>query len=582
MSSSKPLRWRLLLLLLLVLVVCRPARAQVVAIDTLTGTPSAPFPFDKPFPLKYPIPATLKATKVYLFKAGPDGCVENIYNEACRARNLNEWTLPELNARLAKVKDADRKTSIQQQIDAVKKNFATTVDPVWLSVTKQNGGDVYIGMPALEPNTGYKIYIFANPAKVDGIEDVLTSLKAKDIPKATAAYTKISKSYERRFQNPQKCQKCGALTFDVPEFEDFQNSYDADLAPLWDNVVTERATLDQKKKGLKFKPLTHDFDPKSDEIVKVLLGYDQLCSFCKDTIPQYQLLIKYKTDIVSCFVNLPNLGSEKVLQGYSDLAGFQSALIDKKIKPDAQAQNLTKTLMQLMAVKALIRYDRLMYVPDETKLKPFETFIDEVIAVYTDNLATLTAYQTDIAKQEDVVKKAETSLNTAVGKLFAVPINNVNSDTYTYSFDTRAGYYIKADFGFMVYGNPWNYAAFKGFLPYLGFHVNLRPMNTDIPFSQIPNKNLWSYLSLNAGVLVGSLAEQGKRDGLIGATSVYTGLGVNFSHEFRLTFGSVWFRQDDPNPLISKKSVGATPYVGLSMDLRLKDIYSSFKKLFEP
>ncbi|SEN06658.1 hypothetical protein SAMN05192574_102347 [Mucilaginibacter gossypiicola] len=570
-----------LLLPVVLLFVCLNASAQsaqVISIDSLSGKPSAGFPFDSPFELKYSLSGGVKASSAILFSVSSQGCLGNVLSQDCR-ESILKTQIDALKKKIAEEQDPLEKKKLKKLLA---QQLSSTIS-VPLKINKQNGADVYVDMPALSPNRSYRVFIFANPVKVEGLEAILKKMDT-DAVGAEADFNKLAVTYNTVIQvNPSKpCAGCQTITFQIGPFAAFQQDYTNKWKAPWTALVAERAALDKLKARFAGTAPSKTYDQKYDKIIKDFLAYAQECIKCDVKAPQYELLSKTKVDIPSVLINLHSSLLPTVYTGETDLALLNATVPNPDQAPEVTLQNLTNTILELQAIVALTDYFKYKYAYTNTDLAAFELFIKGAITDNEANLTALKAYQKAIADETAKVKKMEAAFTALTVPFFNQPVNNVGSNTWTYSFDTRATYMIRSDFGFMVYGNPWNNPGLKGFLPYVGFHVNLRPMNTDIPFSQIPDKDIFSYLSLNAGAVIGSLAQAGERDGLIGGTSIYTGLGVNFSHEVRLTFGGVWYRKYDPNPLINRKTAGVTPYLGLSIDFRLKDIYNGFKKIFEP
>ncbi|MDB5144540.1 MAG: hypothetical protein JWQ66_3253 [Mucilaginibacter sp.] len=563
------------------LFVCLNASGQsapVISIDSLSGKPSAGFPFDSPFELKYSVSGGVKVSSAILFSVSNQGCLGNILSQDCRESILKPQ-IDALKARIAAEQDHDEKKKLKIQLA---KQLSSTIS-VPLTINKQNGADVYIDMPALSPNRSYRVFIFANPVKVEGLEDILKKMDANPTG-AEADFNQLAVNYKTAIlvNSSKPCAGCQTITFQIGSFAAFQQDYNNKWKSPWAALVAERATLANLKTKFTGTKPSLAYDTKYDKIIKDFLAYAQECIKCDVKAPQYELLSKTKVDIPSVLINLHSSLLQTVYTGETDLALLNATVPNPDQAPEVTLQNLTNTILELQAIVSLTDYFKYKYSYTHANLAAFEAFIKGAVTDNEANLTALKAYQKAITDEAAKVKKMETAFTALTVPFFNQPVNNVGSNTWTYNFDTRATYMIRADFGFMAYGNPWNNPGLKGFLPYVGFHVNLRPMNTDIPFSQIPDKDILSYLSLNAGAVIGSLAQAGERDGLVGGTSIYTGLGVNFSHEVRLTFGGVWYRKYDPNPLINRKTAGATPYIGLSIDLRLKDIYNGFKKIFEP
>ena len=169
----------------------------------------------------------------------------------------------------------------------------------------------------------------------------------------------------------------------------------------------------------------------------------------------------------------------------------------------------------------------------------------------------------------------------------------LNGDTYVPVFETRTKMSITPDLGVITTRigndgrNPYS------FVPYLGFHINLRPINRDVPFWSYKHKPL-HYFSLLAGVSMVSLDNGPKQS--VGADSVrsffgktsgtlVTGLGVRLGNVVRLTAGRVWYfhyLQNEQFPEIyNRRRLKSWPFVGISLDLAIKDLLNGISDAFK-
>src|SRR5690606_18623140 len=121
--------------------------------------------------------------------------------------------------------------------------------------------------------------------------------------------------------------------------------------------------------------------------------------------------------------------------------------------------------------------------------------------------------------------------------------------------------------------------GFNGLTPYLGFQIEFRYFDKNIPFKLIPNKTIWHRLSFNTGITLASLKKDGQREDFFKDKSLLMGLGFRLTNALRLTGGTILFNREDPNPLIDNKQLGVTPFVGLSIDLSLKQLLNDMSSL---
>ncbi len=138
-------------------------------------------------------------------------------------------------------------------------------------------------------------------------------------------------------------------------------------------------------------------------------------------------------------------------------------------------------------------------------------------------------------------------------------------------YQTRAGWYISADVG-------------VGFAPdiddtfsYIGTNIYFRPVNKRAPLRGL---DFWRRFSMMVGITEKSLARDGQFEGLIGTSPVLVAGGMRLNDHIRLSAGAVVFRDTDPNPLIDDTSLAWTPYVSLSIDWNLRNLFSNFGGAF--
>jgi hypothetical protein len=145
---------------------------------------------------------------------------------------------------------------------------------------------------------------------------------------------------------------------------------------------------------------------------------------------------------------------------------------------------------------------------------------------------------------------------------------------------TSAGLRIIADGGLIFTGFQ---TGFNTVTPYVGINIAMRPMDSDIPFQElIKNRNIRWYqrFTANLGLTLSSIAKQNYRTNLFGNDNVMIGLGYKLSHVFNVNFGGLIYQNVDPNPLLDKKTIGVAPYVGISLNLKIKDALGDIAKVF--
>lgn len=166
-------------------------------------------------------------------------------------------------------------------------------------------------------------------------------------------------------------------------------------------------------------------------------------------------------------------------------------------------------------------------------------------------------------------------------------------NTYTYNFSTRNSLSIAPDFGLVTtrIGNDGNNPY--SFVPYLGFHVNIRPLNRDVPFRSY-KKTLINRISLLAGFSLVDISNGPKGTANLQADStrsffksstLLTGIGFRLSNVARITFGTMWYfkyvrdtNQLNTTYIYKDRSLNFWPFIGLTIDLTPKSIFEGFEK----
>jgi hypothetical protein len=156
-------------------------------------------------------------------------------------------------------------------------------------------------------------------------------------------------------------------------------------------------------------------------------------------------------------------------------------------------------------------------------------------------------------------------------------INVFDADTYTFDFQTRTSTYITPVFGYAVFGFQKDYTDF---VPYLGFQVNLQPMNRNVPFALIRNKTLLQRLCVTTAWTLRSVSSPGKRSDFFGnSSSLITAAGFKLSHVFMFNTGALWFKEINPDPYSTEKSLKASFTLSFSVNLAIHDLLNGFTNL---
>lgn len=197
-------------------------------------------------------------------------------------------------------------------------------------------------------------------------------------------------------------------------------------------------------------------------------------------------------------------------------------------------------------------------------LKEIKDYYDKNLKIIFDNTSLK-----DSEKKKKMVEKLSNSDFFATG-------TSLSATTEILSYETRIKYRITPDFGYTYYGFKNN---FGGMTPYLGFQLEFRYFNKNLPYWDIPNRSFWHGFSFSTGLTLASLKKAGKREDFFKEKSLMLGIGYRLSNLVRITAGTILFNKEDPNPLILNRTLAATPFIGLSLDLSLKQFMNDFTSL---
>ncbi len=161
-----------------------------------------------------------------------------------------------------------------------------------------------------------------------------------------------------------------------------------------------------------------------------------------------------------------------------------------------------------------------------------------------------------------------------------------NSSTVGFKLDTRAKSRLQPDFGAVIYGWGGNGTInvnkdFFGVVPYVGVNYLFRPFDVDVRLRQLPKGHInWYHrLSLHGGVTLTSLAKDKYRANLLNSFNLLLGGGFRLTSSLKVVSGVIFYRRLKDNPLYTDTSVRAIGYLGLSVDLRVREALGDIGKL---
>ena len=173
------------------------------------------------------------------------------------------------------------------------------------------------------------------------------------------------------------------------------------------------------------------------------------------------------------------------------------------------------------------------------------------------------------------VQKSLTARERALGEMVAILEAQaleavVRQSTLTQVVSSEAGVYVSMDIG-VLYPPELERAAAT-----IGANIYFRPINKKAPLGL---KGTWKHrTAVTVGITLTNLkAEDETRfENLLGDhSSLFAGLGVRVTKSIRLGGGMVFFLKNDPNPLVTNRSLAVTPYFSFSFDLDLIGVLRS-------
>ncbi len=170
-----------------------------------------------------------------------------------------------------------------------------------------------------------------------------------------------------------------------------------------------------------------------------------------------------------------------------------------------------------------------------------------------------------------------------------------NLDSKVADIKTDAGNYIIPEFGLATMFSNQTTKPTLFARPYFGVNISFRPINKNVRFSElkylhvkktkdsngkvtrtleVTSKSIWHHLSFTLGVTKYSIAtNHAEIDDLINGTCLMSGLNYRIGRSLRVGSGVTWYKKNNSNPLLPKE-ITAMPYVSLSLDLDIVDLFS--------
>ncbi len=521
------------LLLLLILLVYFQANAQIISYPKHYYGDGTNIPFDKEFDLLIPFKEqdSLYFDHIYLYKHKGN-------------RTLNE-SIEKTEPPTVKLKASWDKNKAGDSI-YLKIEFRYIPNLKEYSLLKPSGTYSLIFFSGITPGT-------KNIIKALRLEDSISNKISKD-GEACKVYTE-----EREKQR----EKIKINTYSE-NFNDYIKFFEEQLIPLEASIKIEN----QNDTQFGFKCDYNYFTLKNIANLFSLFngnGCIPKSIRCLDTCKVSNLILSLNK------INCTNITS--LIKGISVLSTLDKSKSYIEVNMlDLRRTNIEKSIADLYEINNLIFNLKVQFIASQT-CKIQELCLDSLSIGISNLITELNNSKERVSK----IIKLKSQLETIYFEsgLF-IDYDVAGSNTFVYNFQARNEMAITPVFGYAYYGFQ---KGFSGFTPYLGFQINFQGLNRDDPFNQIKRKSILQRTCFTTAWTLTSIQEQGKRYDLFEKSSLITGLGYKFNHVVMLNGGVLWFKKENPNVLVTSKSIATTFVLTLSLNLEIEKLLNGFTKL---
>lgn len=561
----------LFLILNLILFSTKHTHAQLKAIkvDSTTGVPNEPLPFDQSFVLKFPILSNSRIAAVeYVPHIGKKPIGESIQIRSKRRQKIgkNGYEIPIITSKYLRNSSEDNK------------RYLNVTFPLEHYLKPSTNYSFILNQFTHEEFEMFMAYhnnvIAPNPVQLAKAKQIYDKLREKEVATfddPTLYYNfhgttidptliQLNNKYIGMYKgaiDPNLALGVDFTTYNVAEVA--LNGYVAGLVSdaLFQGHISIKSLID-------FFSSTSALTSINDEFQKKY--------FIDNTVILNRVIFLY---------NLSPINYKNLLKGLISIDCARCNVLNDSQITERQ-ENIKKTIQALYELKQL--NDILVSRGGIPNIAPASVNIPILIGELNTSMLNITNMVGSYHKIEEKLTKH--------GYLDATLIKGGN--TYIYNFDTRNKLSIAPDFGIVTtrIGNDGNNPY--PFVPYIGFHVNLRPLNRDVPFRSY-KKSILHRLSFLAGFSLVSVGNGPKLVGNAGADStrsffdkstLLTGIGFRLGNAARITFGSMWYFKYIKNPIqqssiaYTGRSLNFWPFIGLTIDLAPKSIFEGIDTIF--
>ena len=539
-------------------------KTEIIEVDSITMQPSKNLPFDVPFILKVKIkakPEFVLLAEHKKFKTLAQSWNSLIYNPKNKFCEIPEEHL------------TYEKGYLYIRFDRLPYKYDNSENEN--SMLKPSRGYTLIMPNMLEGTMELyeKLYEYSQNGTENSLDEALELYRTADLNQMeTYGYSFLlpmadwkaeEESLEKKeFNDEKKKRKEDKINDEKAiEKEDFKEIVYQDH--FVGSILTDFATFDGHKTSLENRDaLNFTNGLKAMAEIVNLNNFIHTCdsnilSCCRKEICDLELfLAHYYSESNACY--------KKVVLGINTLLD-RDCTTPESVTNDLRIKNLKSSIKLIAGYEETLK---LLIIKGSTDA---QTLLTSVSSMKTELSTTKTNLDDLVSSRKKIFKKeVETGMIESKSAISAT--------TTIFDYDTRAKMQITPDFGYIYSGFNGD---FNHFSPYLGFHVNFRFMDKNLPFWGLPNKTPFHFVSFMTGWSLVSIAEDGKRADLFkdNKGTLLTGLGFRITNSLRITGGVNWFYKIDPNPLINTKSLAVMPFCGLSLDLDLKKYLNGFMDL---
>jgi len=260
----------------------------------------------------------------------------------------------------------------------------------------------------------------------------------------------------------------------------------------------------------------------------------------------------------------------QVLSGVFSLDDVLKSVAE--VKP---AKNIPDQLTNVSTTLKDVQFLRGCLFGNNAKTQNNKDIEDIVQALYTSLVASFNDLK-QLADYKQQIFKLLIKPSPDDGVIYFSGADLEDLNAYIFNFQTRTNLHFTPIFGYAVY----KFGPTYDFSPYLGFQVNIEPMNLNTNFADIRYKSIWQRLAFMTAWTLKSVAYPGKRSDFFGnSSSLLTGIGFKFSHFVMINASALWFKDLDPNPYSTRKNIVCVPSLSLSINLSIPTILNGFTSL---